>query len=459
MLSHSEPVAPAAPRKQEKQEKQEKRDSYPTAQAPPVTSNWSEALQTTLDHPPAALPRYMILVGFGFACLFGTWAWFGTMQEVSQAQGQLVPEGDTYKVQPVVAGEIANILVQEGDSIRAGQVVMELDTEVLAAEVERLSQNLTALIDQLQKTQLLIVQTGYEAEAQHAITAAEIQTQEAALIESQANIHTSQNLVTQLKTDVTANESRLERLRSLLDEGAISTEYMFDVEQTLRDRHRIMTEQQGQVQQALAQSEQLNARLNLERAEAVRRELETQEKLKRLQIEANDLEAQVAETQTLLKAAQTNLDQMFLHTPVTGTVSAVNISNIGEVAQPGETVIEIAPAETPLVLSALVPSQEAGLVETEMPVQIKFDAFPYQQYGIVSGQVMSISPDAKKDEQMGAVYEIEIALERDYVIHEQQKVSLKAGQTAKAEIVIQRRRIVDFLLDPIRQLKESSLNV
>ena len=453
MLSHSQPVTSTV------EEKQKKAESYPAAQAAPDTSNWSEALQTTLDHPPAALSRYMILVGCGFACLFGTWAWFGTMQEVSHAQGQLVPEGETYKVQPVVAGEIANILVREGDFIRAGQVVMELDTEVLEAEVERLSQNLTALNDQFQKTQLLIVQTGYEAEAQQAITAAEIQTQEAALIESQANIHTSQNLVTQLKTDVTANESRLERLRSLLDEGAISTEYMFDVEQTLRDRHRIMAEQQGQVQQALAQSEQLNARLNLERAEAVRRELETQEKLKRLQLEANDLEGQIAETQTLLKAAQTNLDQMFLHTLVTGTVSAVNISNIGEVAQPGETVIEIAPAETPLVLSALVPSQEAGLVATDMPVQIKFDAFPYQQYGIVSGHVLSISPDAKKDEQMGAVYEVEIALERDYVIHEQQKVNLRAGQTAKAEIVIQKRRIVDFLLDPIRQLKESSLNV
>ncbi|MEM9482771.1 MAG: HlyD family type I secretion periplasmic adaptor subunit [Cyanobacteria bacterium P01_F01_bin.116] len=430
-----------------------------TVPAPESTSNWSESLQTTLDHPPAALPRYMILVGFLFACMFGTWAWFGTMQEVSHAQGQLVPEGDTYKVQPVTAGEVSNIWVQEGDSIQAGQLVMEMDTELLQSDVERLSQNLTALTNQLQQTQALINQTQQEASAQRAIANAEIQTQEAAIFESQAHIHTNQTLVTQLTVDLDANESRLQRLQSLLEEGAISTEYLFDVEQTLRDRHRIMTERQGQVQQALAQTEQLNAQLELRLAEAIRSELEAQEKLKRLQLEANNLDAEIAETRTLLKAAQTNLEQMFLHAPVSGTVSAINISNVGEVAQPGQTMIEIAPAETPLVLSAMLPIKEAGLVTKEMGVQIKFDAFPYQQYGVVSGTVMSISPDSKLDEHMGAVYAVEIALEQDYVIHEKEMIDLKAGQTAKAEIVIRKRRIVDFLLDPIRQLKESSLNV
>ncbi|MGD1949687.1 MAG: HlyD family efflux transporter periplasmic adaptor subunit [Leptolyngbyaceae cyanobacterium] len=422
-------------------------------------SNWSDALQTTLDHPPAALPRYMILVGLVFSGLFGVWAWFGTMQEVSHAEGQLVPEGDTYKVQPVAAGEVAKILVKEGDTVQANQTVIELDTDVLYSEVERLSQNLAALTSQLQQTQVLIDQTQYEADAQRAIAVAEIETQTAAIAESQFNVRTSQDLVIQLTTDLKENESRLDRLRTLLDEGAISKEYMFDVEQTLRDRQRIMTEQQGQVQQLLAQTQQLNAQLDMTQAEAVRRELETQEKLRRLQLEADDLEAQVTETKTLLKAAQTNLDQMFLAAPVSGTISSVNISNIGEVTQPGETLLEIAPTKTPLILSALIPNQEAGLVETKMPVQMKFDAFPFQEYGIVSGKVLSISPDSKTNESMGAVYEVEIALDRNHVIHEQKTVALKAGQTASVEIVIRKRRIVDFLLDPIRKLKESSLNV
>lgn len=431
----------------------------PTTPSSSKLTNWSESLQTTLDHPPAALPRYMVLIGIVFACMFGTWMWFGTMQEVSRAQGELVPEGDTYKVQPVAAGEISKILVQEGDTITAGQVVIELDTKVLTSEVERLSQNLTALNSQLQKTQVLIDQTRYEADTQQAIARAEIQTQESAIFEAEANVNTHQEIVSQLAVDLAANKSRLNRLQTLLDEGAISTEHLFDVEQTLRDRQRVMTERQGQVQQSLSQAEQLHAQLELKRAEATNRALETREKLKRLHLEADDLDAQIAETTTLLTVAKTNLDQMFLHAPVTGTVSAVHISNIGEVAQPGETMIEIAPADTPLVLSAMLPIREAGLVEPDMVVQMKFDAFPYQEYGIVSGKVTSISPDAKQDEQMGAVYEVEIVLDRDHVIHEDKNVALKTGQTANAEIVIRKRRIVDFLFAPIRQLKKSSLNV
>ena len=430
-----------------------------TIQKNTPVSHWSDSLQTTLDHPPAALPKYMVAVGFLFACMFGTWAWFGTMQDVGNALGQLVPEGDTFKVQPVAAGEISTILVQPGDTIEAGQVVLELDSELLNSEVERLSQNLSALNSQLQQTQVLIDQTQHESAAQRTIAAAEIQTQIAAIFESQANIDTSQALVHQLNVDLKENKSRLQRLQSLVDEGAISTEYLFDVEQTLRDRQRVMVEHQGQMQQALAQTEQLNAQLELRQAQAIRSELADNEKLKRLQLEADDLTAKVTETATLLKAAQTNLEQMYLSAPVSGTVSSINISNIGEVAQPGQTLLEIAPAETPLVLSAMLPSKEAGLVKKEMTAQIKFDAFPYQQYGIVSGKVTSISPDAKTDELMGAVYEVEIALDRTYMMHEGKSVALKAGQTANAEIVIQKRRIVDFLLDPIRKLRKSSLNV
>jgi HlyD family secretion protein len=94
-----------------------------------------------------------------------------------------------------------------------------------------------------------------------------------------------------------------------------------------------------------------------------------------------------------------------------------------------------------------------------MKVQLKFDAFPYQDYGLLAGHVTSISPDAKIDERQGSVYQVEIALDKTYVMHDQQKVPLKAGQTASAEIVTSRRRIIDVLLEPIRKLQEASLNL
>jgi hemolysin D len=87
-----------------------------------------------------------------------------------------------------------------------------------------------------------------------------------------------------------------------------------------------------------------------------------------------------------------------------------------------------------------------------MEVQVKFDAYPYQDYGIVSGEVTDISKDSKSDEKLGQVYTVEIDLDKDYVTDDGQKIEFRAGQTATADIVIRRRRIIDVLLDPIRQI-------
>ncbi|NEP18198.1 MAG: HlyD family efflux transporter periplasmic adaptor subunit [Leptolyngbya sp. SIO4C1] len=435
--------------------------------SPPVSSSaiaklperWSESLQSVLDQPPSALPKYLILGSSGFAIVLGIWAWFGTLQEVSRAQGRLMPQGKVYKVQSVTTGEVARLLVQEGDRVEAGQVVAELDRRMAQAEVERLLQTLDAYRHQYAQTQILIDRTRVEAKARQAIAMTTIQSQLAEITESQANAETSRRLLRQLNTDVSAYRGRLERLYSLLDEGAISMEYLFEVEQSLRDRERALTENKGRLQQVLAQTEQLQAGLAQRQEEFRRVGLEAEQQLQKLTIEAADLSAKIEDTATLLEAAQAQLDENYLYAPISGTVSSRLVDNTGEVIQIGQTVLEVAPADTPLILSALLPSREAGLVSPGMPVQMKFDAFPYQSYGIVSGEVLSVSPDAKTVEQIGPAYEVEIALEKDHVIHEQEEVALRAGQTANAEIVIKRRRIIDLLLDPIRQLQKNQASL
>ena len=136
------------------------------------------------------------------------------------------------------------------------------------------------------------------------------------------------------------------------------------------------------------------------------------------------LEAEIANTQNLLNQARTQLVQKFLYAPVEGIVSSLNLSNTGEVVQQGQTIAEIAPKTAPLVLTASLPNGEAGFIKQGMPVQVKLDAYPYQDYGIVSGKVKSISPDTKKDDQLGSVYKVEVALDRNYVTANGQTISV-----------------------------------
>jgi HlyD family secretion protein len=94
-----------------------------------------------------------------------------------------------------------------------------------------------------------------------------------------------------------------------------------------------------------------------------------------------------------------------------------------------------------------------------MPVKVKFDAYPYQDYGIVTGEVTYISPDSKANEQFGVVYQVEVELDRNHITEKGRPIQFKAGQTATAEIIIRRRRIADILLEPFRELQEGGISL
>jgi HlyD family secretion protein len=491
-------------------------DASPRTHKEGNSQNWSTSLQTVLDRPPSQLPQKLMLGGLAFCLAFGTWATIGQIDQVSTAQGELVPQGESYKIHPINSGKVASIQVEEGQSVKAGDVLAELDTELAAQEVERLEELLSADRIQLTQKQALIDQIRQEAQTREQIAQADIDAQKAAIARVQAKAQTlreqrdrlelestasqqrlhqleplgaqAQKLLSQKQAEMAAQAERLEQLMPLLSEGAISQEYVFQAQQrlrtsqqsitqsqlqeaarteeqifqaqqNLRDRTSAIAQTQGELQQTLAEIDQLRAGLEQKRAEARRTYLETQERIQQLEFELTQLNAKIAENRNLLASAKAKLNQRFLYAPVDGVVSSLNVANVGEVVQPGQTVAEIAPRGASLVLSASLPNRQAGLVEEGMPVKVKFDAYPYQDYGVIEGEVTSISADAKADEQLGSVYQVEVELDRNYVSENRRKIPFKAGQTATAEIVTRRRRIIDVLFEPIRQLKEGGIDM
>lgn len=436
-------------------------ESSSVAIAAPIseqTSEWSHSLQTLLDQPSSSLPKRLAIGGIAFCCMFGVWAWFGKAQEISHAQGHLVPQGETYKIQPAIAGEVTQIRIEEGQSIRAGQVIATLDDRLAKSEIDRLTQSLNAYHLQLLQTESLIDRANLTVQTQQVMASAATQIQVASIAEAQAKAATNQALLPQLEAKVTAYQERMVRLQPLVEAGAIAQDRLFESEQALRDQQQAVIQNQGELQQMLAETDRLQAGMAEQQAEAHKKELDMQQQVQQLNVEMAQLQAKITETETLLKAAQTRLKQLFLYAPVDGLVSSLQVHRMGEVIEAGQTLAEITPANTPLVLSAVVSNQEIGLVQKGMKVQIKFDAFPYQNYGILPGRVVSISPDAKVEEHQGSFYQVKIALDKTYVAHNQDMIKLKAGQTANAEIVTSQRRIIDIILDPMRKLQSSSLD-
>jgi hemolysin D len=107
-----------------------------------------------------------------------------------------------------------------------------------------------------------------------------------------------------------------------------------------------------------------------------------------------------------------------------------------------------------------MPSHESGFLRVGAPVKLKFDAYPFQDYGIVSGHLRWISPDSKVEETIQGkieTFELEIVLDQPYIQNQDKRIALTPGQSATAEVVIRQRRIIDFILDPFKKLQKGGL--
>lgn len=481
-----------------------------------TVNRWSPTLQNVLEQPPAAFPQHLLIGGMVFSLALAAWTWLGKIEEVGHARGQLEPQGDTYKIQPIEAGKLWQINVKEGEFVRAGQVLFELDSQIANNEVERLNHKMKDLQEQLKQKQAQIDKLQQESQINLKLSQANLRVQKALIDAAKAKAANSRELLIQiqvekkasqerfsslrsltttskeqlkqLQQDVAAHRERVNRLRQLVNDGAISQEYLFQAEQSLRDRQAAInqaqlqegantgdrlfdaqqkwrdrasaiTEQQGELEQSLVQIQSLQAQLEQKQAEANINKLAIQRRIGQMETEKTQLQAAIVETQNLLNTARKRLIQRFLSAPVDGIVSSLDIQHRGEVVQPGRTIAEIAPKTAPLILSANLPDREAGFVKLGMPVQVKLDAFPYQDYGAIAGKVKSISPDTKQDKQQGAVYKVEVSLDRNFILTKEQTIPFKAGQTATADIVIRRRRIAEVLLDPISKLQKGGMNL
>jgi len=433
--------------------------AIPEVDDPDTAENWSTPIQNILDQPPSSLPQQLIAGGMLFCVLVGAWAWVGTIEEVGYAQGQLVPQGEMYEVEFPESGRVRTVAVKEGEAVKAGQVLFELDTQVAESEVRRLQDLLSTYEMKLQEKQGLIPKLQQESDALARITQTNVEAQFAAINQVQANASTATSLIHQLELDATAQQERLQRIGGLVNEGALSREYMFQAEQALRERQRNVIENQGVIHESQSQINQLQAEVGQAQAEGQRQQIALQQQLQQLQAEIVELQAQILNTKNLLNQELVKLNQRYLYAPVDGIVSSLQVVNEGAVVQPGETIAEIIPDGVPLILSAVLPSKEAGFVQPGMPVQIKLDAYPFQDFGVIPGTVEAIAPNTENHEQLGAVYRVEISLDRDHLRTSNQNIQFKPGSTAQAEIVIRRRRIADVLLDPIKQLQTDGLSL
>jgi HlyD family secretion protein len=473
--------------------------------------DWSPWTQELIDSLPRVWTRGLLYFLIVFAGIVLPWAMLSKVDETGSARGRLEPKGATQRLDAPVSGTVTKVSVKEGQTVKAGQVLLELESDVLRNDLQQAETKLEGGLNRLAQLQLMENQLAIAIRAQQ-------QQNEAQNLEKQAQIEQARQNLSANKTAYTLQQEKLaqieqarrnfsssktayiladsrfkkdmaeaERLRKFAQTGAIPRLQIIETERVADESRRLreqaladvkqaearLKEQEGSYQKMIHQGQseiqQASSRLKEQQSgyqsliqSGKLAVLKSEEQLKDLKAQIATLQAEIQASKSQITSLQFQLKQRVIRSPVKGTIFQFPIGRPGAVVEPGQTIAQVAPQQAPLVLKAHMTSSESGFLRLGMPVKLKFDAYPFQDYGIIEGRLSSISPDSKITQTaQGPVetFELEIVLDRTYIQTKDKRIALTPGQTATAEVIVRQRRVIDFILDPFKQLQKGGLKL
>ena len=427
-------------------------------------SDWAESTRETIDTLPRVSLRAIFYVLLFLLAAVIPWTALAKVDEVGTATGKLEPKGRIIDLDAPVNGTVTNISVREGERVKAKQQIMELDSELVDNELAQQQQKLLAQQNQLNELKLLQQQQVLSINTQKQQSQAQQYEKQALIQQAREAIETSQSAHEMAKIRYRAAREKVPRYQQAYDQGALSRDLLAEAQQQAREQQESIKQTASEIAQARSRlAEQTRGLDSLKQTNNLGM-LKSQEEYKNTQAQITNIEGEIAQTQSLIMGLEYQMQQRVIYSPVTGTVFQMPVKKPGAVVQVGQMVAQVAPQDSPLVLRGRMSSRDSGLLEVGQPVKVKFDAYPFQDYGVVPGRLTWISPDSRVAQTNAPTptppqdfYELEIELERNYVENYEGTVTLTPGQTATAEIVIRQRRLADIILTPFKSLRKGGI--
>ncbi len=442
--------------------------------SPPRTSDEREflpaalSLQETPTHPWPHVVMRLIIV---FMVIAFIWTIFGRIDIVATAEGKIVPVDRVKLIQPVDTAVIRAIHVGEGQRVREGELLVELDPTEFIANANRLEQELAAAEFEVARAEALLFAldnsdelpplenfltnpSSARFEQEMSILAgqfAEYLTQKQQLLASIAA------RVAQ-RTTVTKSIGKLDALLPIAIERAAN--YQRLVESSYVARHAslemrqelITIEQDIEVQHA--RLDEIESELKEAQSQQAASEAKWRKSWLDQRVQAGNSVAAIE--QELIKANQ-RIALTKLRAPVAGTVQQLAVHTIGGVATEAQPLMVIVPSSGFIEVEAFLQNKDIGFVYPGQSAEVKVQAFPFTKYGKIGGEVMSVSEDAIEKDGVGLVYAVRVLLEKSHVLVGDKNIALSPGMAVSTEISTGMRRVIEYFLSPLLRYQDESL--
>ena len=421
--------------------------------------------------PPNPLGRKVLWVILLFLSCLLLWALLGRLDIVAVAEGKLVPQSYVKIVQPSEAGIVKEILVKEGETVRAGQTLMrmdalltEADAKSLQAEYARKRLSLRRIDAELAGTSfrgengdppLLVREIEAQYRANRAALEAALAEERSRLIKARQDLSAAQQIRTKLAETLPHYRQQERAFANLAEDGSVASLTASDKRRELIEKEQEYNTQEHVIESARAgvlQSEKTLAQIESD----YRRQLYTE----RNEV-ANALEKL---TQEIAKQDHCK-DLLELKAPQDGVVKDLATHTGGTVVQPGTVLLTLVPQDENLRAEVWISNEDIGFVHPGQTARLKFATFPFQKYGMADGTVEYVSADAAGDAANNSVPHLEMTTGKSVPLvykglvklksmaleSEGRRFQLAAGMQAHAEILLGTRTVVEYLLSPVKK--------
>jgi hemolysin D len=449
----------------------------------PVTDHeFLPAALEIMEKPPSPGLRWLTLMLCGLFAVAIIWSVFGRVDVVAVATGKIIPSANVKLIQPIEIGAVRAIHVRNGQHVKKGQLLVELDSTLTTADEAQASRGLlSANIVEARNDALLAYLSGrskgFVAPAGTppdivgtqkqfiATSVGEYEAQRASLMQSKAESAAeyagAEAEVAKLRQTLPLVERQLAARKELAEKGYFSKIKLLEYEQLRVEHIQNIAVQEANAAKARAAMANYDAQI------ARLRETFGKTAVTDLS-EAQDKSSMAAEE--LHKSSRRRQFQQ-LRSPVDGTVQQLSVNTIGGVVEPAKPIMVVVPDDAAVEVEAQILNKDIGFVHEGQSVRVKLEAYPFTDYGLIEGTVESISRDAIDFSQQGAgaardqngrppptglVYAARIRLKQRSIRIGSHVQPIGPGLAVQAEIKTGERRIIQYLLSPITQTMDEA---
>ncbi|MDY6929505.1 MAG: HlyD family type I secretion periplasmic adaptor subunit [Pseudomonadota bacterium] len=425
-------------------------------------------IEKTPASPVGRIILYTIVLLFVIAVL---WAIFGKIDIVAVAQGKVVPSERVKVIQPLETAAIESIHIEEGQSVKAGEPLITLNTNITEADVRRFSEQWRSVT--LKRRRLTELAKWFQGEetwtptlqtsnpdlrpylaAQRALLAQEIAELEASV----RNIDQETERLAAEQEMVQAEVRKSLRLLDVLNERVAVYDQLQKQGNGSRMEFLEVKQEQIEVEQNVsvqrARANQLKASIS---ANQSRRAMMISERFKNTLTELQNLEVQEASLREELLKARQRSSQYVLKAPIDGTVQELVVTTIGGVVTPAQELMKVVPEGSGIEVEARFLNKDIGFIHPGQFAEIKVDTFNFTKYGVIDAELSDLSNDAIQDEQLGLVYKARLKPAKSSLSINGKAIQLSPGMTVTAEVKTGQRRVIEFFLSPLLRYKQESL--